>query len=112
MPGGDTFQVYPGPDGEPIESIRMMVFEQCLCDMRALKLLESLTSREHVLELIGAGLEHELTFSDYPRTDEYLTSLRARGERRDHEKAGLRRRRAPARTRRGSGGCDRQTAPP
>ena len=78
VPGGDTFQVYPGPDGEPIESIRMMVFEQCLCDMRALKLLESLTSREHVLELIGAGLEHELTFSDYPRTDEYLTSLRAR----------------------------------
>lgn len=78
VPGGDAFQVYPGADGEPIESIRIMVFEQCLADMRALRLLESLTSREHVLELVDAGLERELTFSDYPRTDEYLTSLRAR----------------------------------
>lgn len=78
VPAGDTFQVYPGPDGEPLESIRIMVFEQCLCDMRALKLLERLTSREHVLELIDAGLERGITFADYPRTDEYLTSLRAR----------------------------------
>ncbi len=76
VPAGDTFQVYPGKDGEAVESIRMMVFAECIDDMRALKLLEQLTSREHVLKLIEEGCESELTFYDYPRNDEYIIALR------------------------------------
>ncbi|MGN0741188.1 MAG: DUF4091 domain-containing protein [Candidatus Fimadaptatus sp.] len=78
VPAGDTFQVYPGKDGEPLESIRMMVFMQAIDDMRALTMLEGLTSREHVLGLIQEGFPREMTFADYPRDDEYLTSLRER----------------------------------
>lgn len=76
VPAGDTFQVYPGKDGEPVESIRMMVFDECIADMRALKMLESLTSREHVLALIQEGFDREITFYDYPRNDDYLPTLR------------------------------------
>ena len=76
VPAGDTFQVYPGKDGEPVESIRMMVFDECIADMRALKMLEGLTSREHVLALIQEGFDREITFYDYPRNDDYLPTLR------------------------------------
>ena len=78
VPSGDPFQVYPGKDGEPLESIRMMVFMQAIDDMRALTMLEGLTSREHVLSLIQEGFPREITFADYPRDDEYLPSLRER----------------------------------
>ena len=76
VPAGDPYQVYPGKDGEPVESIRIMVFEQCISDMRALKMLESLTSREHVMELIQADFPRTITFSDFPRNDDYLPALR------------------------------------
>ena len=72
--GGDAFQVYPGSDGNPEESIRHMVFAQALYDMRALQMLESLTNRDFVLDLIG----EPMTFEDYPHGDEYILDLRSR----------------------------------
>ena len=81
FPSGDPFLVYPGPDGAPEESIRQMVFYEALCDLRALRLLESLTSREHVLELIEDGLGEPLTFKVYPKSDAWLLDLRRRGNR-------------------------------
>ena len=53
-----------------------MVFDECISDMRALKMLEGLTSREHVLALIQEGFDREITFYDYPRNDDYLPTLR------------------------------------
>ena len=53
-----------------------MVFDECIADMRALKMLEGLTSREHVLALIQEGFDREITFYDYPRNDDYLPTLR------------------------------------
>ena len=40
VPGGDPYVVYPGPDGKPVESIRLVVFYEALCDMRVLSALE------------------------------------------------------------------------
>ena len=77
-PAGDPFMVYPGPDGEPQESLRLVVFSDALHDLRALRLLESLTNRAHVLALIEEGLDGPLTFSTYPRDPEYLLRLRER----------------------------------
>ena len=77
-PAGDAFQVYPGHGGEPEESIRIMVTAQALYDLRALELLESLTSRQHVLELIDGELSEPVTFSRYPRSAQWLLNLRAR----------------------------------
>ena len=76
FPSGDAFMVYPGPDGTPWESIRLRVFSEALLDLRAFRLLESLTSREHVMELIEGGLSGEITFFEYPQDAAYLLELR------------------------------------
>ena len=78
VPAGDPFQVYPGPDGMPEESIRMAVTFQALQDLRALELLSSLIGREKVIHLIDEGLSSPLTFSEYPQSNAYLLSLRRR----------------------------------
>ena len=78
FPAGDPFLVYPGADGFPEESIRMMVHYEALTDLRALELLESLTSKEHVMELIEGELAEPLTFKKYPKSDMYLITLRNR----------------------------------
>ena len=77
-PAGDPFIVYPSPEGEALESLRMMQMQKALDDLRALELLESLTSREHVLALIGEGLPALPTMTDYPRSEGYLLRLRER----------------------------------
>ena len=46
FPSGDSFIVYPGENGEPVPSIRQLVFHEALQDMRALQLLESRIGRE------------------------------------------------------------------
>ena len=76
VPSGDAFQVYPGTNGMPLESIRMMVTQQALYDLRALRWLESLTDKAYVLSLIEEGLESPITFSNYPHSDDYLIRLR------------------------------------
>ena len=78
VPAGDPFQVYPGMNGVPEESIRMAVFYQALQDMRAMDLLASIAGREYVLQLIDEGLEQPVTFSQYPRNADYLLNLRRR----------------------------------
>jgi len=78
FPSGDPFLVYPGADGHPEESIRMMVHYEALTDLRALEYLESLTSREFVMELIEEDLAEPLTFKRYPKSDMYLITLRNR----------------------------------
>ncbi len=74
FPAGDPFSVYPGEDG-PDESLRIRVFYQALCDLRAFKLLESIKGKEFVMAIIEEGVD-ELSFSEYPRNDDYLIDLR------------------------------------
>lgn len=73
FPGGDAFSVYPGADG-PEPSLRLLVFYEGLCDMRALKYLESLVGAEKVRELIDKY--GEITFRNYPGSAEYILNLR------------------------------------
>ena len=76
VPAGDTFQVYPGPGGVPEESIRMMVTDEALFDLRAFRLLESLRGRDFVMGLIENGLSEPITFDRYPTDNSYLLRLR------------------------------------
>ncbi len=75
-PAGDPFIVYPGKDGHALPSLRFMHTKKALEDMRALQLLESLTSRSHVLALLAEGLSQPLTFTEYPRDEQHLLNLR------------------------------------
>lgn len=78
FPSGDPFIVYPGKDGKPVESIRLMVLSNALTDLRAMKLLERLTNKDFVMELIEGELGSKITFSEYPKSDMYLINLRNR----------------------------------
>ena len=78
FPSGDSFMVYPGKNGKPLNSLRHLVFFDAFQDLRALKLLESLTSREYVLNLIEQGLDVPLSFRTYPHEQEWLLKLRER----------------------------------
>jgi hypothetical protein len=75
FPSGDAFLVYPGEDG-PIESIRLEVLYEALQDLRALQLLESLVGREQVVALLEEGLDHEITFEQYPEEQEWYLQKR------------------------------------
>ncbi len=78
FPSGDSFLVYPGEDGEAVESLRLMVLAQAFYDLRALKYLESLTDKSFVLELVEGELAQKISFADYPAEEEYLWQLRER----------------------------------
>lgn len=76
FPAGDPFKVYPACDGTPLDSIRVVVFAEALQDLRAMKMLETITSREFVLNLIEEGAENPITFSEYPKCPCYILNLR------------------------------------
>ena len=78
FPSGDPFSVYPGADGRPLESIRLLVFNEGLQDVRALELLEKLAGREAALRLLEEETEEPLTITSYPRSAAYLLRLRER----------------------------------
>lgn len=81
--GGDAFMVYPGEDGQPLESIRYKVFTQAMFDLRAMHRLSELEGRAVVMELIDTdGRGGHLRFDAY-RTDplHYLRVRRAINQR-------------------------------
>ena len=77
FPSGDGYLVYPGRDGQPLSSLRVEVQDDALLDLRALQKLEQLTDADYVRKLIyeEAGMDC-MTFTDYPRSAEYLLNLR------------------------------------
>lgn len=77
-PAGDAFQVYPGPGGQPEESLRLMLFMQAMQDLRALAWAEEIMGRDKVLAAIAQGLDKAPTLADYPRDSAYLLDLRER----------------------------------
>ena len=76
FPSGDAFTVYPGADGKPVESLRLLVMDAAMHDLRAMQLLESLTSHEYVVSLIEK--EQEITFSKYPHSAAWIFNVRER----------------------------------
>jgi len=76
FPSGDSFVVYPGRDGKPLASLRLLVIREAFNDYRALKLLESRIGREKVIELIEEGQSKPLTFSKFPQSESYVSELR------------------------------------
>lgn len=78
FPSGDPFLVYPGDDGYPEESIRLMVHYQAMTDIRAMSLLEKYKGKDYVVALIEEVFQKPLTFNKYPDTPEYCLELRER----------------------------------
>ena len=77
FPAGDAFMVYPGKDGNPVDSLHYEVFFHGLQDLQALRLLESKIGREKTVALLDklspGGV---MTMEEYPRGEEAFLSLR------------------------------------
>ncbi len=73
-PAGDAVTVYPGMDGQPVPSIRAVLFEQGLYDMRAMKLAEQVSGRDAVVAAIDRCCD--VDFMHYPSHPQYLLDLR------------------------------------
>lgn len=78
FPAGDPLHVYPGKDGQPEDSLRLMVLQQAMQDLRALRWLESLIGREKTLELLLDCAQGPLTLTEYPRENAFFERLRER----------------------------------
>lgn len=73
FPAGDSFMAYPvDKDGDVVTSTRLHVFNEGLQDLRAMKLLESLTDRQTV-ETLLTDLDG---FDTFPKSSAYILDLR------------------------------------
>ena len=78
VPAGDPFSVYPGLHGQPIDSIRISVFYHALQDMRAMKLCETLYSKEEVVAEIEKIMGEELRFDVCAKSEATMLAVRER----------------------------------
>ena len=78
MPSGDSISVYPGFRGEPLESLRLVVFHDAVQDIRAMQLCESLYSKEEVVSEIERIFGKELTFYTCARDADTILKIRER----------------------------------
>ncbi len=76
FPSGDSFVVYPAENGTAHHSLRLKVFYDALQDMAALNTLEKLTDKKTCLSLIEEQGKYNLTFREYPHSDEWLLTTR------------------------------------
>lgn len=77
-PSGDAFSVYPGHDKKPLLSLRLVIFNEALQDIRVMKTLESMTDKKTVIDIIEDGLTEKITFKKFPKGNDYLISMRER----------------------------------
>jgi len=78
FPAGDSFIVYPGPDGQVLSSTRQKVFHIALQDQIALDWAAQLLGREVVENTIKQLARQDITFANYPRNAEFCQLLRMR----------------------------------
>ena len=76
VPAGDTYSVYPGMDGNALESLRIIVFHQALQDISAMKLAESFVGKEKVVEAIEAAFGTSIVFDVCARSAEQMQAVR------------------------------------
>ncbi|MBQ9416481.1 MAG: DUF4091 domain-containing protein [Clostridia bacterium] len=75
VPDGDAFQVYPAPDGTPLESIRLVVFHEGLQDLAALQLCEAGLNHEEVVKELES-VTGPVSFSSCPDRGEPILRMR------------------------------------
>ncbi len=73
-PSGDAFSVYPYKDGVA-PSLRAVVFKEALEDIALCRALEEYIGRDKVIEMIDREAGMDVTFSQYPRNNDYILNL-------------------------------------
>ena len=78
VPAGDTYSVYPGANGQPHPSLRLLVFEEAIADRRVMQLAESLTDHETVVSAIEEIFGRDLRFNTCAQDAEIMLKIRRR----------------------------------
>ena len=73
---GDAFLVYPGRDGKPEDSLRMMALNEGFQDYRTLVKYEEKVGRAEVIALIERLYGGKLSMKNYPASYKYIEDLR------------------------------------
>lgn len=76
FPSGDSYMVYPAPDGTAYHSLRLKVFYDGLQDMAALNTLEKLIGKSACINIIEENGSHNITFRNYPHSNDWLLETR------------------------------------
>lgn len=76
VPAGDSFMVYPAPDGTTLPSIRLMVFREGLEDLAAMKLCAEKKGKAAVVAAMEAVFG-DIRFDRCPTTSEQMLFVRA-----------------------------------
>lgn len=74
FPSGDAFSVYPVKDGV-VPSLRAVIFREAIQDIAVCRALEQKIGREAVVKMIDEEAGEELTFSCYPRRNDFIPNL-------------------------------------
>lgn len=74
FPSGDPFSVYP-VEGGVVPSLRAVVFKEALEDIEVCRTLEGYIGKEAVVAMIDEAAGQPLTFSCYPRNNDYIPQL-------------------------------------
>ena len=78
VPAGDTLMVYPAQNGTPLESLRVVVFNEGLQDMRAMQLCESLYSKKEVIAAVEEVLGDSIRFTRCAKSTNEMLAVRER----------------------------------
>ena len=76
FPAGDAYSVYPGANGEALESIRIIAHHQGLTDIKAMKLCEKYYSHDEVVAAIEEIFGQELTFETCAKSAKTMLAIR------------------------------------
>ena len=76
FPSGDPFSVYPADNGDCLESLRLVSFNEAIQDLRAYKLCESLYSRNEVIAALENALGREIRANTYINDSESMHAIR------------------------------------
>lgn len=76
FPSGDPYLVYPGKDGKPEGSIRLMLMDEAMSDYCAMKALEEVAGREAVMACMEEDAVVEI--EEYPQSSAWLFKMRER----------------------------------
>ena len=68
--------VYPAQNGQPLESLRIVVFNEGLQDMRAMQLCETLYSKAAVVAAIEEILGEKLSFAKCATSGAQMLAIR------------------------------------
>ena len=76
FPAGDAYSVYPGRNGECLESMRLKVFYEALQDIKAMKLCEKFYSHDEVVLAMEEVFGGEIRFDKCARSADTMLAIR------------------------------------